>query len=274
LDIYILDIVKCSSVEGWDFLIPSLVSLGFYLLDSKLESPNKSINLIKSEHMSLVELGSNILLELFKIHNIVKKEILENIFNRIIINSDNILMYVTLLKKLTHNFNSDIQEYISMFIDTFEYISMQSTDIYSALLEAVNPLFKNRKFQDFIILQLRKSMFNRETEARLIALRGFITLLKSKSDNREGSSTVVKNSLDIEIINNLRRCLTQQYEVKEELYKCFLEVLETKPEITENIMNFLLDQVQFIFKKSFIYTSKNLKIQHQYYLKNVQIKKN
>jgi hypothetical protein len=90
-------------------------------------------------------------------------------------------------------------------------------------------------------------MFNRDVIPRTIALKGFLTVLKSNLENTNRYQN--ESSVDIEIISNLRRCLSQQFQIREEMYKGFLEILEIKPNLTEPIMNLLLEQFIIYYEK-------------------------
>ncbi len=55
------------------------------------------------------------------------------------------------------------------------------------LLEGMYPLLerdRSGKFRDYLVIVLRKAMYSRELDSRLIAVNGFIQILKSKSSAR------------------------------------------------------------------------------------------
>lgn len=89
------------------------------------------------------------------------------------------------------------------FKEIIEYLSFQTPEIATGLLKAINQLFKqSTDFQDYVILILRKSMYHREPEARLVALNGFLQLLKSSSQGQQSTSMSQRqtSSVDQEIL--------------------------------------------------------------------------
>ena len=72
-------------------------------------------------------------------------------------------------------------------------------------MEVIAPLAAiSHDFQDHVVLVLRKAMFNREAEARVVAVRGFLTVLT------RGVAPGDNDELALEIVNHLRRCFGQQ----------------------------------------------------------------
>ncbi|XP_037380242.1 Fanconi anemia group I protein-like [Talpa occidentalis] len=81
----ILEVVK-SSVHSWDHVTQGLVELGFILMDSygpKKIFDGKPIE-PKMPNQQACKLGANILLETFKIHEMIRQEILEQVLNRVV----------------------------------------------------------------------------------------------------------------------------------------------------------------------------------------------
>lgn len=97
------------------------------------------------------------------------------------------------------------------FKEIVEYLSFQTPEVATGLLKAVNQLFKHATdFQDYVILILRKSMYSREADARLVALNGFLQLLKSSSQGQQSTSMSQRqaSSVDLELLgNNLNQSL-------------------------------------------------------------------
>jgi len=90
----LLSVVE-QSAYGWDHLIPSLVRLALSLADSQ-----QSRFASKGEAGDgTVALGLNLLFALFKRHEIVRSEILEQIFARVITKADSATQYLDLLSR-------------------------------------------------------------------------------------------------------------------------------------------------------------------------------
>ena len=117
----------------------------------------------------------------------------------------------------------------------------------------MQPLFTlNRGFLDSTVLVLRKSMFNREIEARLVGLIGSVQLLKAFRGNAPGAQQQNSSSeterLRIELLGFLRKCLSQQDQVREELYKALPDVLRTTPSLHEAVFGLLAPQLARYFE--------------------------
>lgn len=91
------------------------------------------------------------------------------------------------------------------------------------------------------MLVLRKSMFNRELDARLVGLVGSAQLLRAFNSKAALSSD--KERLRLELLGFLRKCLTQQAEVREELYAVLPEVVRATPSVHEAAFGLLAPQL-------------------------------
>lgn len=114
----------------------------------------------------------------------------------------------------------------------------------------MQPLFTlHRDFLDSTVLVLRKSMFNREVDARLVGLIGSVQLLKAfrSAGAAPPHGASEKERLRIELIGFLRKCLTQQAEVREELYRSLPDVLRANPTLHEAAFGLLAPQLARYF---------------------------
>lgn len=59
----------------------------------------------------VIEFGSVLLLECFRLHNSIRGEILDQMFTRIIIKSDNVSYYIRLLSKIIAEFTHFVLDY-------------------------------------------------------------------------------------------------------------------------------------------------------------------
>jgi fanconi anemia group I protein len=127
---------------------------------------------------------------------------------------------------------------------------MQSPVEASLLLEAIEPLFKTSPdLQDYAILILRKSMFSMDIQSREVALNGFLSILKVNTAARMGTSSG-ENSLDFEILGTIRRCFSQQSNVKKQLYEGLALVIEKKPQLIDTISGYLISHFFQFYKSS------------------------
>ncbi|KAI8331312.1 FANCI solenoid 4-domain-containing protein [Chlamydoabsidia padenii] len=222
----IMDIAD-RSASGWDQVIQSLTQLAMTLIDTatnatplKGTGPTPRSKKTKPGPLDhVIALGTDVLLKMFKLHDVARIEILEQITSRVVSQSSSSLHFLDLLEKLTTTCPYEIEKYISHIKDTLDYLSLLSLSTAKKLLTATQPVsLCNHQFRDGLILVLRKSMFSRELDSRMIAVNGFLSLLQNQLENTPGhpSSSRMKptSGVAFEILGLLRRCFSQQCEVR------------------------------------------------------------
>ncbi|KAK2494182.1 hypothetical protein MC885_001780, partial [Smutsia gigantea] len=261
----ILEVVK-NSVHSWDYVTQSLVELGLFLMD--LYGPKKVLGGILSETASglsrmpnqyACKLGANILLETFKIHEAIRQEILEQVLSRVVTRASSPISHFLALQSCS-----------SKVTETFDYLSFLPLQTVQGLLKAVQPLLKvSMSMRDSLILVLRKAMFASQLDARKSAVAGFLLLLKnfkvlgslsssqcSQSigvsqvhvDVHSRYNSVANETFCLEIMDSLRRCLSQQADVRLMLYEGFYDVLRRNSQLANSIMQTLLSQLKQFYE--------------------------
>ncbi|XP_011750581.2 Fanconi anemia group I protein isoform X3 [Macaca nemestrina] len=252
----ILEVVK-NSVHSWDHVTQGLVELGFILMDSygpkkvldgKTIETSPSLSRMPNQHAC--KLGANILLETFKQFNLhITTDLLSNI-----------VMYAPLV----------LQSCSSKVTEAFDYLSFLPLQTVQRLLKAVQPLLKvSMSMRDSLILVLRKAMFANQLDARKSAVAGFLLLLKnfkvlgslsssqcSQSlsfsqvhvDVHSHYNSVANETFCLEIMDSLRRCLSQQADVRLMLYEGFYDVLRRNSQLANSIMQTLLSQLKQFYE--------------------------
>ncbi|EHB18452.1 Fanconi anemia group I protein [Heterocephalus glaber] len=273
----ILEVVK-NSVNSWDHVTQGLVELGFILMDSygpKKILDGKSIKtnfgLSKMPNQHACKLGADILLETFKIHEVIREEILEQVLNRVITRaSAPINHFLDLLSSVIMYAPLVLQGCSSKVIEAFDYLSLLPLQTVHGLLKAVQPLLKvSMSMRDSLILVLRKAMFASQLDARKSAVAGFLLLLKnfkvlgslsssqcSQSigvsqvhvDIHSRYNSVANETFCLEIMDSLRRCLGQQADVRVMLYEGFYDVLRRNSQLANSIMQTLLSQLKQFYE--------------------------
>ncbi|KAG8516321.1 Fanconi anemia group I protein, partial [Galemys pyrenaicus] len=174
----ILEVVK-SSVHSWDHVTQGLVELGFILMDSY--GPKKifdgkiietGLGLSRMPNQQACKLGANILLETFKIHEMVRQEILEQVLNRVVTRTSapighfleatdsEISVFSDLLSNIITCAPLVLQSCSSKVTEAFDYLCFLPLQTVQGLLKAVQPLLKvSVSMRDSLILVLRKAMF-------------------------------------------------------------------------------------------------------------------
>ncbi|XP_062944842.1 Fanconi anemia group I protein isoform X2 [Cynocephalus volans] len=273
----ILEVVK-NSVHSWDHAIQGLVQLGFILMDSY--GPRKILDrktietnpgLSRMPNQQACKLGANILLETFKIHEMIRQEILEQVLNRVVTRASSpISHFLDLLSNIIMYAPLVLQSCSSKVTETFDYLSFLPLQTVQGLLKAVQPLLKvSMSMRDSLILVLRKAMFASQLDARKSAVAGFLLLLKnfkvlgslsssqcSQSigvtqvhvDVHSRYNSVANETFCLEIMDSLRRCLGQQADVRLMLYEGFYDVLRRNSKLANSIMQILLSQLKQFYE--------------------------
>ncbi|KAF7702205.1 Fanconi anemia group I protein isoform X2 [Silurus meridionalis] len=269
----IMDTVR-NSVFGWDHVTQSLVQLGFILLDlfgSKAGPFGKTTEIAtavaKTPSQLACKLGGQILLESFKIHEPIRGEILEQVLNRLVSKTASpVTHFIDLLYNIVISAPMILLESSSKVIETFDQLSFLPLTTVQGLLKAVQPLLKvSMSLKDALILVLRKSMFSSQLDGRKSAVAGFLLLLKNfrvlgslassqssqaltssqvQADVHSRYNTAANEAFCLEILNSLRRCLSQQADVRLMLYEGFHDVLRRNSQLAGSIMQTLLSQLK------------------------------
>ncbi|XP_051837044.1 Fanconi anemia group I protein [Antechinus flavipes] len=269
----ILEVVK-NSVHSWDHVTQGLVELGFILMDSY--GPKKilggkiteaSLVPSKTPSQQACRLGANILLETFKIHEMIRKEIVEQVLNRVVSKASSpISHFLDLLSNIIIYAPLVLQSCSSKVTEAFDYLSFLPLHTVQGLLKAVQPLLKvSMSMRDSLILVLRKAMFANHLDARKSAVAGFLLLLKNfkilgslsssqcsqsigatqvQVDVHSRYNSVANEAFCLEILDSLRRCLGQQADVRLMLYEGFYDVLRRNSQLANSIMHTLLIQLK------------------------------
>ncbi|KAL1915527.1 uncharacterized protein VTP21DRAFT_6651 [Calcarisporiella thermophila] len=252
------------TVFGWDQTIQSLVRLGFLVIDYAAAADRwgkfrKGPPVTPNEHTCVI--GVRILLETFKLHSSVRMEVLDQCIARIMTKSNSAYYFVELLSSLTKDCPQLLLEYLPRIRETLDYLCFMSLPIAEHLMKAVQPLiYLSASLRDGLLLVLRKGMFSKELDGRLIALSGFLEMLRppqymKDAAERPSTSTQLNQDLDattqhdiealwIEILGMLRRCFSQQSEVRVMLYRGLDRLIDINPELNIMIFEILYQQFQ------------------------------
>ncbi|XP_043345653.1 Fanconi anemia group I protein isoform X2 [Cervus canadensis] len=273
----ILEVVN-NSVHSWDHVTQGLVEFGFILMDSygpkkildgKTAETSSGLSRMPNQHAC--KLGANILLETFKIHEMIRQEILEQVLNRVVTRASSpISHFLDLLSDIIKYSPLVLQSCSSKVIETFDYLSFLPVQTVQGLLKAVQPLLKvSMSIRDSLILVLRKAMFASQLDARKSAVAGFLLLLKnfkvlgslsssqcSQSigvsqvhvDIHSRYNSVANETFCLEIMDSLKRCLGQQADVRLMLYEGFYDVLRRNSQLANSVMQTLLSQLKQFYE--------------------------
>ncbi|GAB4818334.1 hypothetical protein N2152v2_005380 [Parachlorella kessleri] len=235
-----------------------------YLSDGSLDETSAS------PAAQACDLGTCMLLELFCAHKEFRRDIISMCHNRLIGAKDEAAApFVRLIALLVRQEGAQVAEYLNDFKVSLENLAFLPPNAALSLLLAVWPLCRARRdVQDYLVMLLRKAMFSREVHARLLAARGFLYMIIEElkdpavsaafmaggSEGQAGSSSQVPSMSQMssltggpggatllhELMSFLRRCLSQQAEVRRALYEGMPAVLAADPSAQECIVEPLL----------------------------------
>ncbi|CAH1782677.1 unnamed protein product [Owenia fusiformis] len=277
----VMDTVQ-NSVHGWDDVTQGLVELGFVLMDAfgpravfgKIELVLPG-SLTPSQHAC--NLGSKLLLQTFKVHNLVRSEILEQLLNRIVTKTTApVFHYIELLESIVKFSPHSVLDGLNKVRELLDYLALLPPASALAILKSLQPLVNiSTSLRDSLNMILRKAMFSRQLDSRKIAVGGFLQLLKhsktltafsssqtssqSFSSSQSTASQVLvdihqnttlgsKQLVSLEIVGSLRRCLTQQADVRLSLYQGLCDTLQKNPVLGEPILQMLKAQMKVYYK--------------------------
>ncbi|XP_078113590.1 Fanconi anemia group I protein isoform X2 [Sander vitreus] len=244
----ILDTVK-NSMFGWDHVTQGLVQLGFFLMDAFGPKPGPfgkttegSATIARTPTQQACKLGGQVLLQGFKMHEPIRGEILEQVLNRLVTKTASpVNHYLDLFSDIVVSAPMILLESSSKVTETFDHLSYLPLATVQGLLKAVQPLLKvSMSLKDSLILVLRKAMFSSQLDGRKSAVTGFLLLLKNfkvlgslassqcsqavstsqiQVDVHSRYNSAANEAFCLEILSSLRRCLSQQADVRLMLYE-------------------------------------------------------
>ncbi|KAI9280231.1 FANCI solenoid 4-domain-containing protein [Umbelopsis sp. AD052] len=247
------------TTSGWDQVTQSLVQLAVLLLDSSVSSSpfKKPSGRTTSGNLSPTEetarLAIDILARTFKLHDIVRHEIMNHILSRIVTRANSVSYFLDLLDLLGKECPNILMESdnMSKIRETLDYLSYLPLDSAKRLMSSLNPIIqRDNRLKEALMLILRKGLFAKATEGRQIAVHGFLLLVQSIHANAPSgtSSDSSTNSSILEILGLLRRCFSQQPEVRLLVYENLSKISIEHPELASDILAML----QLQFKKYFV----------------------
>lgn len=158
----------------WDQVAHGLLVLGMELMDC-----GRAETKMGSPAALTCKLGSELLHQTFEMHPRLRPEILDQVLARITTKqSGSTEQYTTLLATIVQEGMHMLMQNAEKIRAFFDHISFVAPHAAIGLLRATMPLVVlSNPLRDALMLVLRKSMFSRDLNARLIAIKGFLLLL-------------------------------------------------------------------------------------------------
>ncbi|KAL0376430.1 UNVERIFIED_CONTAM: Fanconi anemia group I protein [Sesamum calycinum] len=254
---------------GREHIVPSIVQLGFGLLEGVEEGIQKEIS--KSDGlMGMEELGMQVLKCLFEVHDMSRNEIIEQCKFRVLsLKPEQCFPITRLLGYLVLVHPRSMLDHVSHLKEMLDYFAFMDDRISPHLVTILLPLVKFKcDLQDYTILVLRKAMFRRENAVRLAAISAIFDLIlaekQSKTDGlfsfQESSSQAscsqhaevsqpTRPDLFQELGGLLQRCLYQQANVRQNLYHGLMKLVLVDPLTASTILDFLLPHFKRFYRE-------------------------
>lgn len=249
---------------GWDQVSQGLVQLACGLLES-----GGGIKRDTYASQRAVELAGLLLPLIIKRQPHLTRTVISQL-SCFILSSSSPEQYIVILEKLARAMPLAVLNHQDVLRETLDYLEHLPLGAATHLLLALNPLLKmNMALKDSLMITLRKMLFSRKIESRQIAVRGFLQFLKyfrvmgtlpssqaSMSFSSSLSCTSVNvnvhsvfnsstnEALCLELLGILRRCFSQQQEVKCTLYRGLYDVCAANPHLVVSVMELLLQHSQ------------------------------
>ncbi|XP_019158988.1 PREDICTED: Fanconi anemia group I protein homolog isoform X2 [Ipomoea nil] len=254
---------------GREHVVPSIVQLGFLLLEGVEEGSHKEFDKLDGI-LGPEELGAQVLRRLFEVHDMARNEIIEQCKLRVLsLKPEQGLPIVRLLGCLIRRYSYPMLEHVSHLKALMDYFTFMNGKVSSHLVTALLPLIKqSHDLQDYIILVLRKAMFRREDPVRYAAIHSILDLvLGEKQSQRDDTFSLQESSsqascsqqaenlcaagcgLFLELNGLLQRCLYQQAKVREILYYGLLKLVLVDPLSAGAVLDFLLPHFFQFYKE-------------------------
>ncbi|KAJ2654399.1 hypothetical protein IWW48_006129 [Coemansia sp. RSA 1200] len=217
---------------GWDQVTQALVSLCLGLLDSAHSAAKRSSSLKNYSHEALVEtqkLCVDTLHSAFLAHPFVRAEIVDQILVRVMFQEESHERCIGLLRRLAADDHEIFRPLHPKIVSAFDSVSAIPPAAVEGLVAATAPMFlDDAQLRSSLLLVLRKILFTHSIEGRRTALSGLFVLAKCfvvelsrcRQTQEAAGSRPAKHRADaamsvlLEVLGLLRRCLTQQPEVR------------------------------------------------------------
>uniref|UniRef100_A0A453I489 Fanconi anemia group I protein n=1 Tax=Aegilops tauschii subsp. strangulata TaxID=200361 RepID=A0A453I489_AEGTS len=247
------------SIGGREHVVPSIVQVGFLLLEASNGDPGDEDGPDEGV-MSTEEIGVNMLKSLFETHEMARTEIIEQCKFRILsAKPQQSAPVLRLLGCLVRSHPFPMLEYVAHLKELLDYLPFMNDKISTGLINCILPLTKfSRDLKDYIILVVRKAMFKRADAVRIAATNAIVELIVTESEYRKNEANPFQDSssqpsssqqpeihrevgveLFQELSGLLRRCLSQQARVKTVLYEGLIRIVTSDPDVADNVLDFL-----------------------------------
>ncbi|KAL7305316.1 hypothetical protein TKK_0002446 [Trichogramma kaykai] len=261
-----------NSNKDRQLVLKGLVDFGFVLLGIERKCPTE-------KHLPW-EYGSQILQKISRKRQDAGGTVLEILVDKIVRAGSNVTQYTDCLTYMCRKLTMTVLEHQVWINSLMEQLLVIPGSAASLVLQAILPLMRiSGSIRDNLIMVLRKALYRKGVETRRMAVLGFLQLLKnlklssltalSQSESLSSSNVASSSSfftqatlerpsqksnpwqntcLCREILAILSKCFTHELEVRSHLYQELYHGIIRNPELTEYIVEFLLEHFYKYFE--------------------------
>ncbi|XP_046836212.1 Fanconi anemia group I protein homolog isoform X4 [Vespa crabro] len=273
----IIDQVIANSDKDRHVVLKGIMELGFVLMDTEH-------TIGKVNKYPIHNIGIQILQRLMKKRHEICGSVLQLLTDKIVAGGLLISQYTDCLAYMCSKLAMNVLDFQTYIITLLDQLLCVPGTAAVQILYAVLPLIHvSSNIKDNLMLSLRKALYRKGICTRKMAVTGFLELLKmlkmnsrrnlSNDCSRNSSMSItLSNStsiltqvtlekhnnignnygcnkrLCVDILNILKKCFTQEYEVRSHLYEGLYEVVIKNPELSEYIVEILLAQLNLYYE--------------------------
>ncbi|KAL2748702.1 Fanconi anemia group I protein isoform X1 [Vespula maculifrons] len=273
----VIDQVIANSDKNRHVILKGIMDLGFVLMDT--EHAGGKVNKYPTH-----KIGIQILQRLMKKRHEICGSVLQLLTDKIMAGGLLISQYTDCLAYMCSKLAMNVLDFQTYIITLLDQLLCVPGTAAVQILYAVLPLIHvSSNVKDNLMLALRKALYRKGICTRKMAVTGFVELLKmlkmnsiknlsndySKNSsmsttlsisttiltqvileqhNNTGNNYGCNKRLCIDILNILKKCFTQEFEVRSHLYEGLYEVVIKNPDLSEYIVEILLAQLNLYFE--------------------------
>ena len=260
-DLFSLVMTQCRQAGGLDLIVGGLERLGLELLDVTCRTKAET-GRVRTVH----NIGARLLIKLIKKMPDMVGSVLTTLINRILL-CPNSPQYTEALRLIVSDCSTILMEKHQCLTPLISNLSRLSYNIARRSLLALLPLFKlSRDTRDSLIMVLRKLLFSPKISSKQTATAGVLMMLRTVKipgskclsqsmsqssgslsqiavDVHRGRGSLTAESVCLELLGALRRCFSQQCQVKVVLYNGIIEAVNTNSQLCEGAVDLVYSHV-------------------------------
>ncbi|CAF0781446.1 unnamed protein product [Adineta steineri] len=275
---YLLQLAK-KDLFGGDLILSGLIDFCFQLLDDYSQSQVLNNESSFSVIELLKTLASKWLSDIVRLHKSIQEDVIHRLFDRILEAKTNDRTVKHFIEQLYDVMKTNSHRFVKWpehLKDRLDQILYMRYELAHDVLDAFKPIIKlsgNTPFRETYFQLLRTAMYRPRLDCRRMAVDGYLILLKhakwlirppaaqasqmtmfslaergATQMNTINSTQRSTEGQCIELLMQLRRSLTQQYDVRLAVYEGLLPVLRKSPILMAPILDMLISQIALYYE--------------------------